>query len=249
MIGVVKDKETGKPLAGVRIASDQTAEFPVHGFNGIETTTDDQGRYRLIGLPKGRGNHVVVMPAKGQPYLAAGIEVPDTPGLDPVPLDVGLKRGIVIEGRVTDQKSGKPLKAFVEYNAYSDNPHIADAPGFDRSDFWGRNTTEADGSLSRGRPSRSRTDRRHVYRRRHEILDGQRLRRSLDRQSITCRSFLTECWDISIHCPRSTQPWTLGLFTVIWHSNRASRGPSGSSIPRDGLWRVHASSFSRASPI
>ena len=54
-----------------------------------------------------------------------------------MPLDVGLKRGIVIEGRVTDQKSGKPLKAFVEYNAYSDNPHIADAPGFDRSDFWG----------------------------------------------------------------------------------------------------------------
>ena len=85
------------------------------------------------------------MPAKGQPYLAAGIEIPDAPGIDPVPLDVGLKRGIVIEGRVTDQKSGEPLKAYVEYNAYRGNPHIAKAPGFDRRAL-GRNTTEADGS-------------------------------------------------------------------------------------------------------
>ena len=71
VIGVVKDKETGKPLAGVRIASDRTAEFPVYGFNGIETTTDEHGRYRLVGLPKGRGNQFIAIPAKGQPYLAA----------------------------------------------------------------------------------------------------------------------------------------------------------------------------------
>ena len=173
VFGIVKDNETGKPLAGVNIESNRTAEFPVHGFTGIETTTDDQGRYRLIGLPKGHGNHVVVMPAKGQPYLAAGVEVPDTQGIDPVPLDIGLKRGIVIEGRVTDQKSGKPLKAFVEYNAYGDNPHIADAPGFGRSAL-GSNTTEARRNLSRRRNSRSRTDRRHVYRRRQEILAGVR---------------------------------------------------------------------------
>ena len=123
--GVVKDKETGKPLAGVRIACNKTAEFPVHGLFGIESTTDEQGRYRLVGMPKGRGNQVIVTPASGQPYLAAGVEIPDTPGLEPVSFDIALKRGVVIEGRVIDKMTGEPLKAFVEYHAYLDNPNLA----------------------------------------------------------------------------------------------------------------------------
>ncbi|MFI5456242.1 MAG: M56 family metallopeptidase [Isosphaerales bacterium] len=146
VIGVVKDRDTGKPLAGVRIASDKTAEFPVHGFNGIEATTDQDGRYRLVGLPKGHGNHVVAIPAKGQPYLAAGITIADTEGLDPVILDIGLKRGIVIEGRVTDKQTGEPLKAFVEYNSFRDNPHLGEAPGFDQARVWGQYKTEPDGT-------------------------------------------------------------------------------------------------------
>jgi hypothetical protein len=145
--GVVKDKETGKPLAGVRIASDRTAEFPVYGFNGIEATTDEHGRYRLVGLPKGHGNQFIAIPAKGQTYLAARVEVPDSPGLDPVSLDIGLKRGIVIEGRVTDKTTGEPLKAYVAYNAYEDNPHLSDAPGFKDARVWGQYQTEPDGSF------------------------------------------------------------------------------------------------------
>ncbi len=147
VIGVVKDKETGKPLTGVRIASDRTAEFPVHGFNGIETTTDEHGRYRLIGLPKGRGNQFVAIPAKGQPYLAAKLEVPDTPGLEPVSLDIGLKRGILIEGRVIDKSTAEPLKAYVAYNAYEDNPNLSRAPGFKDARVWGQYQTEVDGSF------------------------------------------------------------------------------------------------------
>ena len=61
---------------------------------------------------------MIVIPAKGQPYLAMGIEIPDPPGFHPVSLDVGLKRGIMIEGRVTDKATGEPLKAYVAYNSY-----------------------------------------------------------------------------------------------------------------------------------
>ncbi len=149
VIGVVKDKDTGERLAGVRIAAYITAEFPVAlGFrHGIETTTDQDGRYCLCGLPKGRGNQIHVIPAKNQPYLASGREVTDTPGLDPVVLDIGLKRGIVIEGRVTDKETGKPLEALVEYHSFTDNPHLADAPGFDRSSARDRNRNEHDGSF------------------------------------------------------------------------------------------------------
>jgi beta-lactamase regulating signal transducer with metallopeptidase domain len=145
--GIITDKDTGKPLAGVRIASDKTAEFPVYGFNGIEATSDEHGRYRLIGLPKGRGNHVIAIPAKGQPYLAAGIEIPVAPSLDVVSLDIGLKRGIVIEGRVTDKATGEPLKSYVAYNAYQDNPYLSEAPGFRDARVWGRYETAPDGSF------------------------------------------------------------------------------------------------------
>jgi protocatechuate 3,4-dioxygenase beta subunit len=147
VIGVVTDRETGKPLVGVRIASDRTAEFPVYGFNGIETTTDEQGRYRLIGLPKGHGNQFIAIPAKGQPYLAARVEVPDSPGLGPVSLDIGLNRGVVIEGRVIDKTNGEPLKAYVAYNAYEDNPYLSEAPGFSSARVWGQYQTEPDGSF------------------------------------------------------------------------------------------------------
>jgi beta-lactamase regulating signal transducer with metallopeptidase domain len=144
--GIVKDRDTGKPLAGVRIASDKTAEFPVHGFNGIETTTGQDGRYSLVGLPKGKGNHFIAIPGKGQPHLAAGITIPDTPGLEPVVLDIRLKRGIVIEGRVTDKETGEPKNAFVEYNAFRDNPQLKEAAGFDQANVWGQYKTEPDGT-------------------------------------------------------------------------------------------------------
>jgi beta-lactamase regulating signal transducer with metallopeptidase domain len=147
VIGVVKDKDTGAPLAGVRIECNKTAEYPVMGETGIETMSDKDGRYRLAGLPKGRGNHVVVIPGKNQPYLRAGLEIPDSPGLEPVVFDIPLTRGIMIEGRVLDKTSGKALKAYVDYNADRDNPNLKEAPGFADSSLWGHCTTEPDGSF------------------------------------------------------------------------------------------------------
>jgi beta-lactamase regulating signal transducer with metallopeptidase domain len=144
--GVVKDKDTGHPLAGVKIAASQRADSPLDGPSGIEATTDHDGRYSLVGLPKGSGNRVIVIPAKGQPYLASSIVVPDTPALDPVVLDIGLRRGVVIEGRVTDKETGKPVRAVVEYNAFRDNPHLADAPGYERAAIWEQYLTEPDGT-------------------------------------------------------------------------------------------------------
>jgi len=131
IVGVVRDKDTKKPLAGVTIQSLKLANKPYYGDDYVRTTTDAQGRYRLTGMPKGKGNKIMVVPSEDQPYLIAGAEVPDSFGFAPVTVDVELKRGVWVQGRISDKKTGKGLSAMVEYYALADNPHLGDCPGFE----------------------------------------------------------------------------------------------------------------------
>jgi len=55
--------------------------------------------------------------------------VPDGPGLEPAALDVKLKRGVWITGKVTDKATGKPVPSMVRYIVLGDNPNLAAAPG------------------------------------------------------------------------------------------------------------------------
>jgi len=130
IIGVVRDKDTGKPLAGVTVET--TRVYSQSGF--IKTTTDKDGRYRLEGLPKGDGNEIgaraddwAVLPGNESsnqvPYVAAVKRVPNPLGLEPITIDFALKRGVWVKGRVTEKNSGKPLQARVEYFCFTDNPN------------------------------------------------------------------------------------------------------------------------------
>src|SRR5262249_19755696 len=73
--------------------------------------------------------------SKDQPYVARHVEVPPGVGTEPATVDVDLKRGVWIEGKITDKVTGKPIKAGVEYFALYDkdfsNAHIREYPGFD----------------------------------------------------------------------------------------------------------------------
>jgi hypothetical protein len=131
IVGVVRDQDTKKPLAGVTVQSHKMANNPLHGRDIIQTTTDAQGRYRLTGMPKGEGNKIMAVPGGDQPYPPSGKNVPDSPGLDPVTVDFELKRGVWVEGKVTDKATGKPLQARVEYFALYSNPNLRDYAGFD----------------------------------------------------------------------------------------------------------------------
>ncbi len=148
VVGVVRDKHTRKPLAGVTIESNKLANDPVPGRNIVQTTTDAEGRYRLTGLPKGEGNKIRLVPRDDQPYLSVHAIVPDTPGLDPVTVDFELTRGIWIEGGVTDKVTGKPVRGSVDYFALENNPNVRDHPGFDGTipPVWGHETKQ-DGSF------------------------------------------------------------------------------------------------------
>src|SRR5262249_1827115 len=105
--GVVRDKETGKPLAGVSVGH-------YHG-QGPDAVTAGEGRYELLGLVKGRQYVLEVKPPDGL-HFRRRLRLQDTPGLGPLTGDVELTRGLRIRGRVTDRE-GKPVaRARVEYH-------------------------------------------------------------------------------------------------------------------------------------
>jgi hypothetical protein len=81
--GVVRDKETGKPLAGVTVAH-------YHG-QGPEAITDREGRYELLGLVKAAQYSLTVKPADGL-YFQRRVRFQDTPGLGPLAGDIELVR-------------------------------------------------------------------------------------------------------------------------------------------------------------
>ncbi len=121
--GAVRDKDTGKPIAGVTIRARLSATLgPVDSNPYLDATTDAEGRYRLVGLSRESGHRLMVLPGPGQPYLPATRTLRAAPGLGPVTADFGLKRGVLIRGRVTDRETGRPVAALVRYGAFVDNP-------------------------------------------------------------------------------------------------------------------------------
>ena len=118
IVGMVRDKDTKKPLAGFTIRSLALTTGPnsLEGFDLVRTTTDAQGRYRLTGMPKRPGNRIVVIPDRDQQYAPTHKDIPDSPGLDPVTADIELKRGVWIEGKIRDKLlTGQPLRGTLQY--------------------------------------------------------------------------------------------------------------------------------------
>jgi RNA polymerase sigma factor (sigma-70 family) len=134
IVGTVRDKHTGKPLAGMNI---WVAQALVN-----EAKTDGQGRYRVVGAAKSKQYDVT---ASGMPYFRRSKNhVADTPGLEPLTVDFELERGVVVRGRLTDKLTGKPVRGEVHYVVLPDNPHLKEFE--DINSLTGR--TAADGSFS-----------------------------------------------------------------------------------------------------
>ena len=93
------------------------------------TTTDADGRFRLTGMPGGKGTKLVVFPAEDQPYFIQAVEDPAAPG--DASVEVALTRGIWIEGKVTEQATGQPV-ADVDliYSPARDNEFARNNPIF-----------------------------------------------------------------------------------------------------------------------
>jgi protocatechuate 3,4-dioxygenase beta subunit len=138
--GTVREKGTGIPLAGILVGS------AMHG--SVETTTDKDGRYRIVGAAKNRRYCIV---AEGESHFnCTKNDVADTPGLEPITVDFELERGVVIHGRLTDKATGRPVRGSVFWCARADNPHLKeyrDAVGILKVHLRQSGSTAADGSF------------------------------------------------------------------------------------------------------
>src|SRR5262249_31065644 len=126
--------------------------------------TDAQGHYRLLGLPRGREGFVTATPPcdlpiygprkvalgyppdEALPYLRSRVQVPESASQDAIRLDVALKRGVWVTGRVRAKQTGKPAPGRVEYFVFLDNPHLRQVPGF-RGSIRDGQFTARDGSF------------------------------------------------------------------------------------------------------
>jgi RNA polymerase sigma factor (sigma-70 family) len=135
IVGVVRDKDTGKSIPGAIVTSYKIAGSNFVGRTEIQTVADKDGKYRLTGLPKGEGNIIRAGPPEGQPYLMATHSVGDSPGLEPINADFNLKRGVWVVGQVKDKATGKPVHASISYAIFEDNPNRKDVPTFSNDQY------------------------------------------------------------------------------------------------------------------
>jgi RNA polymerase sigma factor (sigma-70 family) len=121
--GVVRDKATQKPLAGMTVSGLETT---------ASTTTDAQGRYSLAGFAKGKTYGVSVWATDGSPYFITCVRAPDTAGVAPLVADIECVRGVPFRLRLIDKATGQPVKtAEVNYWPIYPNPHTREVPGAD----------------------------------------------------------------------------------------------------------------------
>ena len=142
IIGTVRDKNTGKPLSGIILQAERQTGRWID-----KATTDQQGRFRIVGCPK-QPDYTVA--AAGKPYfIRTKRKIADTPGLEPLIVDFELQRGIEITGRVFNRTTGEPIEAQVAYHALADNPYLKKVSGLDQGGLPddGRNRSKADGSF------------------------------------------------------------------------------------------------------
>jgi RNA polymerase sigma factor (sigma-70 family) len=127
--GVVRDKQTGKPVAGATVRLSEDASPSLNPVYFIRTTTDREGRYRLTGLPQKLltpvRNDIIVLPPDDEPYLALRTGLPENDAR-PAVYNFDLPRGVWLEGQVKDKATGHGVPARLGYFIFGNGARDAE---------------------------------------------------------------------------------------------------------------------------
>ena len=108
--GTVREQGSGRPIAGAIV-------------NALRT--DQDGRFRIDGLPPEFTYPLQVAGPGGEPYFRRSLTI-SSKGSDRSPLrvDVELSRAILIRGRVIDSGTSRPIAGRVHYAPLKGNPNL-----------------------------------------------------------------------------------------------------------------------------
>jgi hypothetical protein len=118
--GTIRDKTTRMSLPRALVESYHLAGTSLSQNTVYSTLADGEGRYRFIGLPRGKGNQIRIRPAKDQPYIPLVVDVPEKEALVEAIVDVDLTRGVFVDVTAMDKTTGKPVPGSVSYFTFPD---------------------------------------------------------------------------------------------------------------------------------
>jgi RNA polymerase sigma factor (sigma-70 family) len=120
--GTVRDAESKRPIPRAIVESYMLAGSRLGQNTIYHTVSDEQGRYRFTGLPRGKGNRIRIRPPADQPYIPQVKEVPDVKLFEEADVDVDLPRGVWVDVTVADKSTGLPVPGHVSYFVLPEKP-------------------------------------------------------------------------------------------------------------------------------
>jgi RNA polymerase sigma factor (sigma-70 family) len=121
--GRVLTSDTGQPVprAFISVAASRNE---IGGMVSFKYRADDQGRFTAIPA-EGNYFRVKAFAPEGQTYLVPEVEFAWTKGAVKKVIDVTLPRGVLIRGKVTEEKTGRPVGgASVQYIPIRNRDHV-----------------------------------------------------------------------------------------------------------------------------
>ena len=121
--GVVTCADTGKPVANALLVVD-SGEREQGSHGSVGGRADAAGRFRINPLP-GKWFTVSAYALTGQPYLAVEKRFKWESGKVKHRVELKLPRGILVQGKITEAGSGKPVaRASMQYFPQDGNPNF-----------------------------------------------------------------------------------------------------------------------------
>jgi beta-lactamase regulating signal transducer with metallopeptidase domain len=113
----------GKPMAGAWVNIRAEKRNPYSWGETAGARADDQGRVRIVPWP-GDGFTILAYPKEGEPYLRREASLDWPKGAVQQSVEVKLKRGVVVRGKLTEEPSGQPVAGagISYYQTHRNNP-------------------------------------------------------------------------------------------------------------------------------
>jgi len=142
--GRVFDVDTGKPRVGISVRLTRT-----DGGDLLQVapgaTTDKDGRYEIHGAKKAKAYMVQVEADATVGYMQSQAHSGDNSGYDPLTIDIGVKKGVIVTGRLIDKGTGKPVVGYAMAGIPQGNPSVKDYPEFGSHSHFAFENTDGEG--------------------------------------------------------------------------------------------------------